>query len=93
MRTPFAPSLLAGLPFGIHNAPHGTKLHRAPMTAVLKDTVEILGLKATVTTAIELMAVVRQGLRSSSLESVSKEMNLSAIATDVLSVPLSSSTI
>jgi putative toxin-antitoxin system antitoxin component (TIGR02293 family) len=47
----------------------------------LKETVAILGLKKTLTSSLELMPVIRRGLPSASLESVSKRMDLSAIAT------------
>jgi putative toxin-antitoxin system antitoxin component (TIGR02293 family) len=47
----------------------------------LKETVAILGLKETLSSSLELMPVIRRGLPSASLESVSKRMDLSAIAT------------
>jgi putative toxin-antitoxin system antitoxin component (TIGR02293 family) len=47
----------------------------------LKETVAILGLKKTLSSSLDLMPVIRRGLPSASLESVSKRMDLSAIAT------------
>jgi putative toxin-antitoxin system antitoxin component (TIGR02293 family) len=49
--------------------------------AVLGETSAILGLRRPVTSRLGLMAVIRKGLPSSSLESVAKRMGLSAIAT------------
>jgi putative toxin-antitoxin system antitoxin component (TIGR02293 family) len=48
---------------------------------VLKETLAILGLKQAVDSPLDLMPVIRRGLPSSSLESVSRSMDLSAVAT------------
>jgi len=52
-----------------------------PQDDVLRETVAILGLRKAVTSRLGLMPVIRKGLPSSSLESVAKRMDLSAIAT------------
>ncbi len=49
--------------------------------AALKETAAILGLKKTLSSSLELMPVIRKGLSSASLESVSKRLDLSTSAT------------
>lgn len=51
------------------------------MRDTLKETIAILGLKTPMRNALQLMPVIREGLPSASLESVSRRMDLSAIAT------------
>lgn len=58
---------------------HNPKEDRMP--EVLKETVKILGLKQAIHSSLDLLPVIRHGLPSTSLEAVSKSMDLSALAT------------